>query len=146
MIFYKFQKINDTHIRFLSEGLSKVYSALHTARYGAKYETSASIYLSSFTSSENLFYYNNEYMFHASQSKESDSNYNLYITNSISKNNLITIAINKTLEKVAGFYDESREKFIYIYQYSGTIEYFHLQYKCFSNAWHIDSSDNSIIC
>ena len=64
----------------------------------------------------------------------------------MSNNNLITIAINKTLEKVAGFYDESSEKFIYIYQYSGTIEYFHLQYKCFSNAWHIDSSDNSIIC
>ena len=68
LIFYKFHKINDTHIRFLSEGFSNVYSALHAARYGAKYETSASIYLSSFTSSENLFYYNNEYIFHASQS------------------------------------------------------------------------------
>ena len=42
-------------------------------------------------------------------------------------------------------FNEENDKFIYIYQYSGKIEYFILQYKCFLNAWHIDS-DNSIVC
>ena len=146
LLFYKFQKINDTKIRYLSEGISKVFNAAHGQNYGIGFENSESKYLESFLSSENLFYHNNEYIFHASQSKEQNSNYNLYITNTASNNNLILIAINKPLEKVSGFYDKSSDKFIYIYQYSGTIEYFILQYKCFSNVWHIDTSDNSIVC
>ena len=146
LLFYKFQKINDTKIRYLSEGISKVFNAAHGQNYGIGFENSENKYLESFLSSENLFFHNNEYIFHASQSKEQNSNYNLYITNAASNNSLILIAINKPLEKVSGFYNKTSDKFIYIYQYSGTIEYVILQYKCFSNAWHIDTSDNSIVC
>ena len=124
----------------------EIYAYRGLSTYGVRKENSPNPYLSSYISYQNLFYYNNEYIFHASQAEESNTNYNLYISNSVSNNNLITIAINKPLEKVSGFYDKVSDKFIYIYQYSGTIEYFILQYKCFSNAWHIDTSDDSIIC
>ena len=63
----------------------------------------------------------------------------------ITNNKLITFTNNKQLIKVSGLYDKQNNRFIYIYQYSNTVEYFILEYKCFSNAWHIDS-DNSIIC
>ena len=44
--------------------------------------------LSSFKASDDLFYYNNEYIFSSYSSNK--VNYNLYVSNNISNNNLIT--------------------------------------------------------
>ena len=150
-IYSKLQRINSTFVRFLIEDNSFEFKLSYTDFMGVKkYGLSEAgdkrnAYLYSFNSYKDLFYYNNQYIFHADKADETNLNFNLYISNSVSNNNLISIAINKPLEKVMGYYDEATDKFIYIYQYSNIIEYFILQYKCFFNAWHIDS-DNSIIC
>ena len=147
LLYYKIQRMNSTHARFLIDGNSYELYISHGANYGVSMtsESLRNVYLSSFISFGDLFYYNNKYIFHAEPTDESNTNFNLYITNNVSRNNSILIAINKPLEKVQGFHDEENDKFIYIYQYSGKIDYFILQYKCFLNAWHIDSN-NSIIC
>ena len=148
LLYFKIQKINSTYLRYLVGSNSFELFLSHTNNIYKINIVSNELrngYLYSFHAYKDLFYYSNQYIFHAAQTDESNQNFNLYISNSISNNNLITIAINKPLEKVSGFYDEKNEKFIYIYQYSGIIEYFILRYKCFLNAWHIDIN-NSIVC
>ena len=86
-----------------------------------------------------------DYIFHAFPTDETLTNYNLLISNSIMNNNIIAISLNKPIKKVQGFYDKERDRFIYVYQYANTIEYFILQFKCYFNAWYINE-DNSIFC
>ena len=150
-LYSKLQRINSTFIRFLIGNNSFEYKLAvsnfnNQKIYGLiEAGTKRNAFLYSFNSYKDLFYYNNKYIFQADKADETNLNFNLYISNSVSNNNLISIAVNKPLEKVMGYFDEVTDKFIYIYQYSNTIEYFILQYKCFFNAWHIDS-DNSIVC
>ena len=147
--YFKIQRINSTFIRYiLGNNSYEIYLTKSNDNYEINIvpEGTRNENLYSFYSYKDLFYYNNEYIFHATPTDETNLNYNLYITNSLLKNNLITIAINKPIEKVLGFNDKENQKFIYIYQYSNKIEYFTLELKCFYNAWYIDVSNNSIIC
>ena len=148
LLHFKMKRINNTFIRYLLGNYS--YEIYLTKKNNNFYfnivpEESRNEYLYKFNSYQNLFYYNNEYIFHVNPTDETNLNFNLYITNSISKNKLIKTIINKPIEKVSGFYDKNTHTFIYIYQYSNTIEYFILEQKCLYNAWHI-FPNNSFIC
>ena len=116
--YYKLQRINSTFVRFLIEDNSfevkLSYNNNEPKTYGLfEVGNKRNAILYSFNSYKDLFYYNNEYIFHADKADETNLNFNLYISNSVSNNNLITIAINKPLEKVMGYYDEATDKFIY---------------------------------
>ena len=144
----KLKRINDTYIRYIVGTNSfEIYLKKVGSNYAIKVvsEELRNQYLYSFHSTKELFDYDNQYIFHAALNEEINTNYNLYVTNSMSNNNLISIAIDKSLKKVSGFYHLETDQFVYIYQYSNTIEYIILQYKCFLNAWHIDNN-NSIVC
>ena len=146
--YFRIQRINTTFIRyFFGSNTYEIYLTKENGKYVFNIvpEESRNQYLYSFYSYKDLYYYNKEFIFHATPSDETNLNFNLYITNNISSNNLITIINNKPIEKVAGYYDKEADKFIYIYQYSNKIEYFIIEQKCLYNAWHINS-DGSFNC
>ena len=146
--YFRIQRINTTFIRYIfGNNTYEIYLTKEDGKYVFNIvpEASRNQYLYSFYSYKDLYYYNKEYIFHATPSDETYLNFNLYITNNISSNNLITIITNKPIEKVGGYYDIETDKFIYIYQYSNKIEYFIMDQKCLYNAWHINS-DGSFNC
>ena len=146
--YFRIQRINTTFIRYIfGNNTYEIYLTKEVGKYVFNIvpEASRNQYLYSFYSYKDLYYYNKEYIFHATPSDETYLNFNLYITNNISSNNLITIITNKPIEKVGGYYDIETDKFIYIYQYSNKIEYFIMDQKCLYNAWHINS-DGSFNC
>ena len=143
------KRINNTFIRYLIGEQS--------LEYYLTYENSKFIFnrvsdnlrnekLHDFKSYENLFYYNNEYIFHSMPTEhETKKSYKLFVSNSFVNSELIFIVKNKPIDKISGYYDKANDKFIYIYQYSNIIEYFILESKCLINTWHIDEN-NTIIC
>ena len=146
--YFRIQRINTTFIRyFFGNNTYEIYLTKENGKYVFNIvpEESRNQYLYSFYSYKDLYYYNKEFIFHATPSDETNLNFNLYITNNISSNNLITTINNKPVEKVAGYYDKETDKFMYIYQYSNKIEYFIMEQKCLYNAWHINS-DGSFTC
>ena len=148
LVNFKIQRVNDTYARYIiGFNSSEIYLTYEEQKYKIKFASkeSTNVYLSFFNAYKNLCYYNNYYIFHAFPTDETLTNYNLLISNSIMNNNIIAISLNKPIKKVQGFYDEESDRFIYVYQYANTIEYFILQFKCYFNAWYINE-DNSIFC
>ena len=77
-----------------------------------------------FTCTEDLFYYNNQYLFSASSS-------NMYIKRNIS-NNYMQISDNEIIKKIIGYFEEERDILIFIYEFnSRKIKYFTIEGRSF---------------
>ena len=109
MPYFRLQRIDETHIRYLLTSYSFVIS-LKLEDSECKIvisQTAQSFY--TFRSTGELFYYNNQYLFSASSS-------DIYIKRNIS-NNYIKIGDNKIIEKIIGYYKEDGDILIFIYEY-----------------------------
>jgi len=149
LLHFKMKRINNIFIRYLiGEQSLEIYLTYENSKFIFKRvsDNLRNEKLHNFKSYENLFYYNNEYIFHLIPTDlETKKIYKLFVSNSFVNSELIFIVENKTIDKISGFYDKSNGKFIYIYQYSNIIEYFILESKCLINTWHLDEN-NTIVC
>ena len=148
-ILYDFsvERIDNDYIRYIVGNNSFEIYAVYQGSYFAMYKVSDVLknqYLYSFNSNGYLFYYNNENIFHLVPNDDTNLNYDLYITNTTSNNNLIITLTDKSIEELYGFFDQVNKKYIIIYQYSNKIEYFIIDYYCLFNAWERNENNEKI--
>ena len=148
LLYFKLVRINSTFMRYiLGNNSYEIYLTKENEKYVFNIvpEGLRNKYLYSFITYKDLYYYNNEFIFHAVPTHENGFDYYLYISNNKSNNNLITIVYNKPINKISGFYSKENDSLIYIYQYANKIEYFIFEQKCLYNAWHIEMN-NTLSC
>ena len=127
LLFFKIQKI-DTHlVRYLVENNSfEIFVTKNNDnrnyRVHVVSEELRNENLNSFNSYGDLFYYNNDYIFHAIPTDDTPPLFQLLITNDKGRN-IPLITVDKEIQKIQGFYDKITDKFLYVFQSNDGIYY-----------------------
>ena len=157
LLYFKIQKINTYYARYLVENNSfEIYitnsANVYTVHVVSEDSRNKNLY--SYYSYGDLFYYNNDYIFHAIPTDNTLSAFKLYISNDKGSNIYLT-TIDKHIQKIQGIHirkDDDNDKFIYVFQYEGEIYYLIASSSEFEptetvceKAWYLDD-DGTKVC
>ena len=121
---FRFQRINSNTLIFIYNQYSfEISLKIEDSKYKINISKDNKFFYE-FKCSNDLFYYNNQYLFSASSST-------MYIKKNIS-NNYIQVKDNKTIKKIIGYYKEENDTLIFIYEdYLQKIKYFTIEGRSF---------------